>query len=136
MQHAGLGLDRQGTWMIVEPMAGNALQENLNPVGRLFYAASTMICLPTSRAQEVGAALGAQAGESRLREVILQGGFPSVPGNRDAVQHDPGGPAVGGIAETQRVRTQRRIAAPRYDNRRPERKQSDRTAESASEYPR
>jgi SAM-dependent methyltransferase len=76
--HIRRSLKPDGTWMIVEPMAGNALQENLNPVGRLFYAASTMICLPTSRAQEVGAALGAQAGESRLREVILQGGFPSV----------------------------------------------------------
>jgi 2-polyprenyl-3-methyl-5-hydroxy-6-metoxy-1,4-benzoquinol methylase len=76
--HIRRSLKADGTWMIVEPMAGSALQENLNPVGRLFYAASTMICLPTSRAQEVGAALGAQAGESVLREVILQAGFASV----------------------------------------------------------
>ena len=78
--------------MIVEPMAGDSLEENLNPVGRLYYAASTMICIPTSLSQEVGAALGAQAGEAKLREVITAGGFASVQaGHRDAVQHDPGG---------------------------------------------
>ena len=59
-------------------MAGDTLQQNLNPVGRLYYAGSTMICLPTSRSQEVGAALGAQAGETKLREVIHSGGFSSV----------------------------------------------------------
>ena len=64
--------------MIVEPMAGDTLEENLNPVGRLYYAGSTMICLPTSLSQEVGAALGAQAGEKKLREVIRSGGFCSV----------------------------------------------------------
>jgi len=62
----------------VEPMAGDTLEQNLNPVGRLFYAGSTMICLPTSLAQEVGAALGAQAGEKKLSEVIKSGGFKSV----------------------------------------------------------
>src|SRR6266700_1820662 len=66
------------TWMICEPMAGDHLEQNLNPVGRLYYAASTMICVPTSLSQEVGTALGAQAGEARLREVILKGGFTSV----------------------------------------------------------
>jgi SAM-dependent methyltransferase len=71
-------LKPDGSWMVVEPMAGNRLEENLNPVGRLYYAGSTMICVPTSLAQEVGAALGAQAGEARLREVILSGGFKSV----------------------------------------------------------
>jgi hypothetical protein len=55
--------------LIVEPMAGDSLQQNLNPVGRLFYAGSTMVCIPTSLSQEVGAALGAQAGEAKLREV-------------------------------------------------------------------
>jgi len=65
-------------WMIVEPMAGDRLEENLNPVGRLYYGASTMVCVPTSLAQEVGAALGAQAGENRLREVIGAGGFRSI----------------------------------------------------------
>ncbi len=67
-----------GTIMIVEPMAQDELVGNLNPVGRLYYAASTMICLPTSLAQEKGAALGAQAGEARLREVIKAGGFSRV----------------------------------------------------------
>jgi len=63
-------LKPDGSWMIVEPMAGDRLEDNLNPVGRIYYAASTMVCVPTSLAQEVGAALGAQAGEARLREVI------------------------------------------------------------------
>ena len=61
--------------MIVEPFASDQLEDNLNPVGRIFYAASTMICTPASLSQEVGLALGAQAGEARLREVITQGGF-------------------------------------------------------------
>jgi ubiquinone/menaquinone biosynthesis C-methylase UbiE len=76
--HIRQSLKSDGTWMIVEPMAGDTLQQNMNPVGRLYYAASTMICLPTSRSQEVGAALGAQAGEARLREVIEKGGFSKV----------------------------------------------------------
>ena len=59
-------------------MAQDDLTNNLNPVGRLYYSASTMVCVPTSLAQEVGAALGAQAGEARLREVIEGGGFSSV----------------------------------------------------------
>jgi hypothetical protein len=64
-----------GTWLVVEPYAEDALEGNLNPVGRLFYSASTMICTPASLAQEVGLALGAQAGEARLREVVKQAGF-------------------------------------------------------------
>lgn len=76
--HIRTSLKKDGTWMIVEPMAGDRLEENLNPVGRLFYAASTMICLPTSLSQEVGTALGAQAGEARLRELILDSGFTRV----------------------------------------------------------
>jgi hypothetical protein len=64
--------------MIIEPMAGDRLEDNLNPVGRLYYAGSTLGCIPTSLSQEVGAALGAQAGEARLREVITAGGFGSV----------------------------------------------------------
>ena len=67
-----------GTWMIVEPFAGDRLQDNLNPVGRVFYGASTMICTPASLDQEVGLALGAQAGEARLREVVTEGGFGSL----------------------------------------------------------
>jgi 2-polyprenyl-3-methyl-5-hydroxy-6-metoxy-1,4-benzoquinol methylase len=76
--HIRKSLKSDGTWMIVEPMAGDALEQNLNPVGRLYYAGSTMICLPTSLSQEVSAGLGAQAGEKRLREVITSGGFKSV----------------------------------------------------------
>jgi hypothetical protein len=76
--HICKSLKSDGTWMIVEPMAGNSLEENLNPVGRLYYAGSTMVCVPTSLSQEVGAALGAQAGEAKLREVITSGGFASV----------------------------------------------------------
>jgi len=64
-----------GVWMVVEPFAHDNVEKNLNPVGRVFYSASTMICTPASRAQEVGAALGAQAGEARLREVVMRGGF-------------------------------------------------------------
>ncbi len=71
-------LATSGSWMIVEPYAGDRLQDNLNPVGRVFYGASTLVCTPTSRDQEVGLALGAQAGEQRLREVITAGGFSSV----------------------------------------------------------
>jgi hypothetical protein len=62
--------------MIIEPMAGDKLEDNLNPVGRIYYAGSTMGCVPLS--QEVGAALGAQAGEAKLREVITAGGFRNV----------------------------------------------------------
>jgi SAM-dependent methyltransferase len=67
-----------GTWMIVEPIAGNRAEENLNPVGRLYYNASTMICLPTSLDQEVGEGLGAQAGEAKITEVISGGGFSRI----------------------------------------------------------
>jgi 2-polyprenyl-3-methyl-5-hydroxy-6-metoxy-1,4-benzoquinol methylase len=76
--HVRQSLKPDGTWMIVEPMAGDRLEDNLNPVGRLFYAGSTMVCVPTSLSQEVGAALGAQAGEAQLRAVITDGGFRSV----------------------------------------------------------
>jgi SAM-dependent methyltransferase len=76
--HVRQALNADGTWMIVEPIAGDRLEDNLNPVGRLYYAGSTMVCVPTSLSQEVGAALGAQAGEAKLREVIGGGGFRSV----------------------------------------------------------
>ena len=68
----------EGSWMIVEPIAGDRPEDNLNPVGRLYYNASTMICVPTSLDQEVGEGLGAQAGEARLAEIISQGGFKTV----------------------------------------------------------
>jgi SAM-dependent methyltransferase len=64
-----------GTWLIVEPYAGDRLEDNLGPVGRVYYGASTLVCTPASRDQEVGLALGAQAGEARLREVVSAGGF-------------------------------------------------------------
>ncbi|QFG36235.1 methyltransferase family protein [Paracoccus pantotrophus] len=76
--HIRRALKDDGTWMVVEPMAGDRLEDNLNPVGRLYYSASTMICVPTSLAQETGLALGAQAGERRLAEVIRSGGFTRV----------------------------------------------------------
>ena len=73
--HVKSTLRKDGTWMIVEPFANDALENNLNPVGRVYYGASTLICTPASRAQEVGMCLGAQAGEARLRDVVTQGGF-------------------------------------------------------------
>ena len=71
-------LKADGTWMIVEPIAGNRPEDNMNPVGRLYYNASTMICVPTSLDQEVGEGLGAQAGEANLTEVIRDGGFTRI----------------------------------------------------------
>ena len=76
--HVRQSLKKDGTWMVIEPMAGDRLEDNLNPIGRLFYGGSTLVCVPTSLAQEVGAALGGQAGEARLREVITDGGFGRV----------------------------------------------------------
>ena len=68
-------LKPEGSWMIVEPFANDRLEDNLNPVGRVFYSASTMICTGASLSQEGRRALGAQAGEARLREVVTAGGF-------------------------------------------------------------
>jgi SAM-dependent methyltransferase len=73
--HVRESLKRDGTWMIVEPFANDLLENNLNPVGRIFYSASTFICTPASRSQEVGLCLGAQAGEARIRAVVRDGGF-------------------------------------------------------------
>ena len=73
--HVKQSLRSDGTWMIVEPYANDALERNINPVGRVFYSASTFICTPASRAQEVGMCLGAQAGEQRIRDVVTHGGF-------------------------------------------------------------
>ncbi len=75
LRHVASTMAEDGTCMLVEPFANDKLEQNLNPVGSLFYAASTMICTPASMAQEVGLALGAQAGEARLREVAKQGGL-------------------------------------------------------------
>jgi len=74
-KHVRQALKPDGTWMIVEPFAHDNLAANLNPVGRIYYAASTFICTPASLSQEVGLGLGAQAGEARLRKVVTSGGF-------------------------------------------------------------
>ena len=76
--HVRETLKPDGAWMLMEPLAGDATQENFTPVGRLAYAFSTMACVPGSLSQEVGAALGAQAGQKKLTEVIMAGGFRSV----------------------------------------------------------
>lgn len=74
-QHVRTRLADDGTWMIVEPFAGDKLVDNLNPVGRAFYSVSTLVCTPCSLDQEVGLGLGAQAGEARIRDVAAKGGF-------------------------------------------------------------
>jgi SAM-dependent methyltransferase len=68
-------LTPDGTWLIVEPAAGDRVEDNLNPVGRAYYGFSTLLCTPSSLAQEIGAALGAQAGEARIREIVESAGF-------------------------------------------------------------
>jgi len=73
--HVRQSLAKDGTWMIVEPFANDQLKDNLNPVGRVYYSFSTLLCTPCSRSQEVGLCLGAQAGESRIREVVTSAGF-------------------------------------------------------------
>ena len=73
--HVLESLAPDGTWMIVEPFAEDTVEGNINPVGRAFYGASTLLCTPASLSQEVGLALGAQAGESKIREVVTAGGF-------------------------------------------------------------
>jgi hypothetical protein len=64
-----------GTWMIVEPAAGDRVEDNFNPVGRAFYGFSTLLCTPASLSQEVGLALGAQAGEAAIRDVVTRAGL-------------------------------------------------------------
>jgi SAM-dependent methyltransferase len=77
-RHVRESLAPDGTWLLVEPFAGDRVEENLTPVGRVYYGASTLVCTPASLAQEVGLALGAQAGEGRLREVLGAAGFTRV----------------------------------------------------------
>jgi hypothetical protein len=74
-RHVRESLAADGTWMIVEPAAGDHVEDNLNPVGRAYYGFSTLLCTPCSLSQEVGLALGAQAGEVRIREVVTDAGF-------------------------------------------------------------
>jgi SAM-dependent methyltransferase len=73
--HVRQSLGKDGTWMIVEPFANDQLKDNLNPVGRVYYSFSTLLCTPCSRSQEVGLCLGAQAGEGRIRDVVKAAGF-------------------------------------------------------------
>lgn len=73
--HVRAALAPNGTWMVVEPFANDDVSANLNPVGRIYYSASALVCVPASLSQEVGLGLGAQAGEARLREVITSAGF-------------------------------------------------------------
>jgi SAM-dependent methyltransferase len=73
--HVRRSLQNDGTWMIVEPFANDDLKDNLNPVGRVYYSFSTLLCTPCSRSQEVGLCLGAQAGEKRLQDVVTSAGF-------------------------------------------------------------
>ncbi len=74
-KHVRESLSKDGTWMIVEPFANDELKDNLNPVGRVYYSFSTLLCTPCSRSQEVGLCLGAQSGEKRMREVVNAAGF-------------------------------------------------------------
>ena len=73
--HVRAALDEEGSWMIVEPFANDDLKDNLNPVGRIYYSFSTLLCTPCSRSQEVGMCLGAQAGEKRMNKVVSSAGF-------------------------------------------------------------
>jgi SAM-dependent methyltransferase len=77
-RHVRASLDRDGTWMLVEPFAHDRVEDNLNPLGRVFYSVSTLVCTPASLSQEVGLGLGAQAGEGRLRGVLEQAGFTRI----------------------------------------------------------
>jgi hypothetical protein len=85
-QHVHESLRQDGTWMVVEPRAGDNVEDNLNLVGRLYYAISMMICTPASLAQDGRMALGTQAGNARLEEVIRAGGFSRVRKLGDPVQ--------------------------------------------------
>ena len=74
-RHIRQAVDADGTWLIVEPLAGDTLAENLNPVSRIYYSFSTFICVPAARSQPGGFTLGSQAGEAAIREVTAQAGF-------------------------------------------------------------
>lgn len=71
-RHVRHSLADDGTWMIVEPAAGDRVEDNFNPIGRAYYGFSTLLCTPASLSQDVGLALGAQAGEARIRDVVTQ----------------------------------------------------------------
>ena len=77
-RHARAALTDDGVCFLIEPLAGDRIEDNLNPVGRIYYAFSTLLCTPGSLSQPGAAGLGTQAGEARLREVLLAGGFTQV----------------------------------------------------------
>ena len=101
-RHVLYTLAPDGTWMIVEPAAGDRVEDNLNPVGRAYYGFSTLLCTPASLSQDVGLALGAQAGPARIERGRHRGRLHTVPpGRRDALQPRlRGAPvnATGGLA--------------------------------------
>jgi len=74
-RHVREALAPDGTWMIVEPMSGDRVEDNLNPVGRAYYGFSTLLCTPSSLSQDVGLALGTQAGPAKIRDVVTAAGF-------------------------------------------------------------
>ena len=74
-RHVREALDRDGTWLVVEPRAADRVEDNLNPLGRLFYSFSSFLCVPNGLSQQGGYALGAQAGESAMRQVMTDAGF-------------------------------------------------------------
>ena len=74
-KHVREAIADDGTWMVVEPAAGDRIEDNLNPVGRVYYGFSTLLCTPSSLAQDVGSALGTQAGPARIKDVVVTGGF-------------------------------------------------------------
>ncbi len=77
-KHIAESLSDGGTFMLVEPFAGDSLEENTHPLGQIYYSFSALVCVPASRSQEVGLGLGAQAGQKRLTEVLNEGGFAKV----------------------------------------------------------
>ena len=74
-KHVSKALKKDGAWMIVEPYAGDRLEDNLNPVGRVYYSFSTLLCVPNARSQQGDCALGAQAGEAAIRRIVTDAGF-------------------------------------------------------------
>ena len=113
--HIREALADDGTWLLVEPFANDRLEENLNPIGRIFYGASTLVCCANALSQEGGYSLGAQAGEARLRGGRAGGGLHALPpGGGDAVQPDPRGATVARrSSEARPRRAGRRAGAPR-----------------------
>ena len=94
-RHVREAIAADGTWMVVEPMAGDRVEDNLNPVGRAYYGFSTLLCTPASLSQDVGLALGTQAGPAKIRDVSTAAGFTAFrTAATDAVQQRVRGPSV------------------------------------------